>query len=263
MIRLIKMGLARLMPLQLFGKMFVGYCCLRSRWGCRREALCFLFGMEDEITALVNEHAIAREGGVHPKHRLTGYHDFFTGRISAAERVLDAGCGNGAVAFDVARKTGARVVGVDIDPGHIAEARRRFSHPGVEYRVGDVTVFPGKELFDVVVLSNILEHIEFRTRFLRELTAGTGAKRFLIRVPCEDRDWRVPLRKELGLEWRSDRGHFIEYTEAGFREEAAAAGLAVRHLEVRWGEIWAELIPAVGSQRVSESASLGAEAGNV
>jgi len=65
----------------------------------------------------------------------------------------------------------------------------------------------------------------------------------LIRVPLFERDWRVPLKRELGVEWRLDSTHMTEYTLESFAEEIAGAGLSIIHQEVRWGEIWAEVRP--------------------
>jgi hypothetical protein len=56
-----------------------------------------------------------------------------------------------------------------------------------------------------------------------------------------DRDWRVPLREELGEFHFTDPTHFTEYTRESFEREMAAAGFAVRELQINWGEIWAEV----------------------
>ena len=43
----------------------------------------------------------------------------------AGKRVLDIGCGIGAPAFALARKYGAHVTGIDLEPQHIERATRR------------------------------------------------------------------------------------------------------------------------------------------
>ncbi len=207
------------------------------------EALRFLFRLDSALYRLEGQKAIEYEGGVHTKHRHTGYHDFFVSRIRRDERVLDIGCGVGAVAYDVAEKAGAHVVGIDLDPNNIAKARNRYSHPRVEYRVGNVLEDVVAGPFDVVILSNILEHLPERPAFLRHLIEVTQPSRIFIRVPLFERDWRVPLKQELGVEWRLDSTHKTEYTLESFNEEIATAGLAVSYKEVRWGEIWAEVVP--------------------
>jgi hypothetical protein len=59
-------------------------------------------------------------------------------------------------------------------------------------------------------------------------------------VPLSTRDWRVPLRKELGLFHFSDPTHYTEYTQESFEDEIRQAGLQVTDLRINWGEIWAE-----------------------
>ena len=58
-------------------------------------ALRELFSMQDELMHELEQTAIRYEGGIHPKHRVMGYHRFFVERIKAGEKVLDIGCGNG------------------------------------------------------------------------------------------------------------------------------------------------------------------------
>jgi len=39
----------------------------------------------------------------------------------------------------------------------------------------------------------------------------------------------------------SDGTHCTEYTRESFEEEMRAAGLSVTHMQINWGEIWAEV----------------------
>ncbi len=169
------------------------------------------------------------------------YHDFFTSRIASHNRVLDIGCGIGAVAYDIATTSGAQVVGMDINAESIKTARQRYQHPRLEFRTGDALETLLGEKFSVVILSNVLEHLPGRPAFLRRVQETLQPKRMLIRVPLFERDWRVPLKKELGVEWRLDDTHETEYTLESFADEMRAAGLTTHTLEVRWGEIWAEV----------------------
>ena len=79
-----------------------------------RSAMRVLLRADDFLTKCINRLAIEYDGGVHVKHRLMKYHDFFVERISPGERVLDVGCGYGAVAYSVASRAGAVVVGIDL-----------------------------------------------------------------------------------------------------------------------------------------------------
>jgi SAM-dependent methyltransferase len=68
--------------------------------------------------------------------------------------VLDAGCGTGRVAIELARH-GIDVVGVDADPSMIATARDRASQ--LDWREQDLTTLALDRTFDLVVMAgNVL-----------------------------------------------------------------------------------------------------------
>ena len=209
-----------------------------------KEALGFLFRMDETLYRLHGEVAIKYGGGVHPKHRLTNYHDFFVARIGGARRVLDIGCGHGDLALAVAQQTDAEAVfGIDMGKVNIKIAQKKNHHPKVTYEIGDALTHFTDQTFDLVILSNVLEHLPGRPFFLKRVLGRIQPERILIRVPVIERDWRVPLKKELGIEWRLDPTHETEYTLESFAAEMEEAGLEVTHQEVRWGEIWAETKP--------------------
>jgi SAM-dependent methyltransferase len=185
---------------------------------------------------LISFLSIKNEGGIHPKHRLIGYHDFFLTNLTASDRVLDIGCGNGALTLDVASKV-KEVVGIDIESKNIDQAKSKHSRYNLKYVVGDATKDLTGEKFDVIILSNVLEHIEKRIDFMKSLRGI--ADKYLIRVPTFDRDWIPLYKKELGLEWRLDLTHFTEFTKDTFNLELQEAGYRVESLSVQFGEIWA------------------------
>lgn len=202
-------------------------------------ALCTL---DNLIYRAISVTSVWYDGGLHAKHRLTRYHDFFLERVAPGERVLDIGCGNGALAADLARRGRATVTGVDQDPTAIRSARSRHAGMGLTFVEGDARMVPAGG-FDVVILSNVLEHLEGRIAFLQDTMNRSGARRLLVRVPLFERDWRVPLKRELGVDFRLDPTHCIEYTVEEFETEIAAAGLVIEERQVRWGEIWATCRP--------------------
>src|SRR6185436_15922498 len=72
----------------------------------------------------------------------------------APRSVLDAGCGTGRVAIELAR-CGVEVVGVDRDSSMIATARRLA--PDLHWLQSDVTTLDLERTFDVVVMAgNVL-----------------------------------------------------------------------------------------------------------
>lgn len=91
----------------------------------------------------------------------------------AGARVLDAGCGTGALAVEAARR-GARVVAVDLSPTLVALARERLPRDlggggTIEFLVGDM-LDPALGRFDHVVAMDSLIH--YRARDAVRVLAG-------------------------------------------------------------------------------------------
>jgi SAM-dependent methyltransferase len=192
----------------------------------------------------IGAFASAAECGLHPKHRLMNYHKFFVDNVSEGEGVLDIGCGNGALLRDVALKTRWCVVGVEINKQNVDLAIKRLADlPNIEIVHADIHEYRGQKHFDSIILSNVLEHLDKRAELLRYLKEQFKPKQFLIRVPMFEREWLVPYKKELGVEWRLDTTHEIEYTEEEFRIELTMAGLEIRKIMFKWGEIYAVAVP--------------------
>ena len=86
-------------------------------------------------------------------------------------------------------------------------------------------------------MSNVLEHIDKRIDFLKDIKRI--GKIFLIRVPLINRDWKVILKKNMGVEYRLDKTHFIEYKTESFKQELSEAGYNIISIEKRFGELYA------------------------
>lgn len=208
------------------------------------DALKLLF----EIDALTYEleGIKAREygNGTHTKHKHINYHKFFTDNIKKGNNVLDIGSSYGELVLDIASKASpGKVVGVEIEEDKVKIANSKKLPANLSIVLGDATENLPEEHFDVVTLSNVLEHIEDRVELLKEIVKKYSPKKVIIRVPAFDRDWRVPLKKELGIDYRLDDTHYVEYTQEGFEEEMKKAGLVLKNKTVNWGEIWAVLEP--------------------
>lgn len=233
-----------LIPSRLRTGLQTGLLVLDSRNSDPGIGLARLLRMRDKIDWVINERAMSYGKGEHPKHRLTRYHDFFIQRIRDGERILDVGCGYGAVARSIARaRPQCEVVGIDQDPVRLGQALGSDNPPNLRFVKGDATQSVPGGPWNTVVLSNVLEHIEDRIAFLKSLQASTSAARYLIRVPLFERDWQMALRRELGIDFRSDNDHKIEHTRAEFLAEISAAGLAAANMQTLWGEIWADCEP--------------------
>jgi len=228
----------RLLPARWREGFLTGLFVLDSR-GEPRRGLAQMLRLQDRLDWVTNERAVAFGDGVHPKHRLTRYHDFFVQHIPEGARVLDIGCGVGAVARSIAtRVKGSEVVGADRDDGRLAEARASKNPNNLSFVKTDVCDSLPDGPWHAVVLSNVLEHIEDRVGFLKSILETANPKRVLIRVPHFERDWKMPMRKELGLNYFSDAEHFIEHRLDELQTELAEAGLRPMVTHTLWGEIW-------------------------
>ena len=214
-----------------------------SRLDDTAQASVNLLRLGEDINWYINAAALRYGNGIHPKHRLTNYHEYFVNRIKKGEKVLDVGCGYGALANELAQ-SGAVVTGIDIKEENITKARRKFSHEMLTFRIGDITSDSLTDDIDTVVLSNVLEHIENRIDLLKRLSVPPGAKRFLIRVPMINRDWKVFFKKELGMPYFGDPEHFTEYTVNSFFIEMQQAELMINSYEIMWGELYSEVLPS-------------------
>jgi ubiquinone/menaquinone biosynthesis C-methylase UbiE len=88
-------------------------------------------------------------------------------RSGSQTRVLDLGCGDGAVASELVA-AGARVTGADVSP--VAIERARAAHPQIEFETtaSDEPLPFEDAAFDVVVCLNVLEHVADTQHFMSE-----------------------------------------------------------------------------------------------
>ena len=209
-----------------------------------KKDLILLFKIKDEFEQIINNRALSYGNGEHPKHYLTMYHQFFINNVFDGESVIDIGCGYGSVSRSIARaKPNSKILGIDNDKIRLQQALDSDNPTNLSFIYGDIIQHQFKENWDVVVLSNVLEHIENRIKFLLFVNSNTKAKRFLIRIPCYERDWQVPLRDNFGVNYFTDSDHKIEHKLYEFRDEIKQARLEITEVITSWGEIWAVCIP--------------------
>ena len=189
--------------------------------------------------------AIILNDGIHPKHQILRYKEWFLENIETDWTVMDVGSNTGLLASMLSEKA-AFVYGIEINEQNVKAAILSNFKENIEYICADATTYDYSSCrpIDCVSLSNVLEHIEDRTAFLKKLIKNLNwvndkQKRFLIRVPVIDREWIVLYKKQLGLDYRLDQSHFIEYTLESFSEELKLANIVPENVKIRFGEIYA------------------------
>jgi len=189
--------------------------------------------------------AIVLNEGVHPKHQILKYKEWFLDNVSEGWTILDVGCNTGLLAFLLCKKA-AFVYGIEVNKEHVDIAKSHYNADNIEYICADATNYDYSSCrpIDCVTLSNVLEHIEHRVDFLKRIIrqvnwAREEQKRFLFRVPQIDREWLVPYKKEMGVEYRLDPTHYVEYTLESFTKEMDEAGIRIINVDTRFAEIYA------------------------
>lgn len=85
--------------------------------------------------------------------------------LPADSNVLDAGSGFGQYSWRMSsRYKGWKITGIDINKNDIADCNVFFQKTGrsdrVNFRSGDLTVLGEKELYDLIITVDVMEHIE-------------------------------------------------------------------------------------------------------
>jgi len=198
----------------------------------------YLLKLHNFIYYRISVLVVQINNGLHPKHRIMNYHKFFLDNIEQGSNILDIGCGIGALTYTVSKKA-RKIVACDYNANSISIAKRKYSRENIQYIIANAIEFEFRDKFDYIILSNVLEHIQDRNIFLEKLRPL--AKFILIRVPMINRSWITLFKKELGLEYRLDKTHQIEYTLNSFIDEMRRANLELIHYSIQFGEIWAKL----------------------
>ena len=188
--------------------------------------------------------AIVLNNGVHPKHSIMKYKEWFVNNIQDDWVVLDVGCNTGMM-VDVMSKKAKFIYGIEIEKKYINKAKSRYKKVNIEFFNADATSFDYTNLdaIDCVTLSNVLEHIEQRVEFLDKLVSQIkwrDKKRLLIRVPMIDREWISVYKRDIGVDYRLDPTHYTEYTFEEFEEELHEADLKIVNHHIKFGEIYAK-----------------------
>jgi len=113
------------------------------------------------------------------------------GPLSSSEKILDVGCGNGNL-LEMINRASPRVqlVGLDFSPGLLKNARIRLKNKARLVN-GDALALPfSNNEFDVVILSEVLEHLSNPSKGLAEAKRVLKKNgRFLLTFPNASSYW--------------------------------------------------------------------------
>ncbi|MEE9302102.1 MAG: methyltransferase domain-containing protein [Alphaproteobacteria bacterium] len=113
-------------------------------------------------------------------------------------RLLDVGCSGGFM-VEAAREQGFEASGIDLDPVSIAYAREHY--PDNHFFRGTIEEFaPGREPFDTVYCSEVVEHVPDANRFVAEIAGLMRPGAVLYLTTPDISHWRRPKNV---LEWNA------------------------------------------------------------
>lgn len=135
--------------------------------------------------------------------------------------VLDVGCGQGSLLQDLRPlRPQARYAGVDFSEKALEVARQRA--PDAEFAALDLTRAHLERRFDLVLCTDVVEHIEDDDAAFTNLAAMTG--RWLLVSTLQGR-----MRP-----YEAQVGHYRNYAHGELQAKIEATGLRVRRV-VQWG----------------------------
>jgi demethylmenaquinone methyltransferase/2-methoxy-6-polyprenyl-1,4-benzoquinol methylase len=153
--------------------------------------------------------------------------------VEANDVVLDVATGTGAVARELIRQKGCRVVGVDQSPEMLAEARRRSPQLRFVRASADALPFPDKS-FDALTFTYLLRYVPDPQATLRELarvvrpSGSIAALEFAVPHGLWRPPWEVYVRGVLPLAGR--------VLSQGWAQVGGFLGNSIRDFYARWPE---------------------------
>ncbi|WGD30034.1 methyltransferase [Ancylobacter sp. WKF20] len=137
------------------------------------------------------------------------------------ETVLDVGCGQGSMLQSLMPlRPAARYTGIDFSEGALKVARERA--PGAEFMAFDVLNGTLDRRHDLVLCTDVVEHIEDDVTAIRNIAAMTGKYLLVSTLQGTMRPYEYKV------------GHYRNYAHGELQAKIEANGLKVRRV-VQWG----------------------------
>ncbi len=160
--------------------------------------------------------------------------------------LLDVGCGNGSKLAMLNLPPSCQVVGVDISEGALSLARSTVETAA--FQLLDIEKEPHAGRFDVVICSEVLEHLDSDVDALENIREACGGS-FIITVPAKPLD---PIGRQVG--------HIRHYTKRELHDKLTGAGFEVVQMR-SWGFPFHTLYRII-LNRFSDSARLNLGGGS-
>jgi len=231
--------------------------------------------MTDAKTARDRADMPGGTGNVLDRRSLADSHRQLASLLVPGLRVLDVGCGTGAITADVADVVGAEgmAVGTDISQALLEQARARHrSRPQLYFARADVFAMPFGQAFDIVTAARVLQWLANPGAALSAMcrAARRGGIVLVLDYDHEQIEWTPAPPPSMQrfyaafLSWRADAGFdnaIAGRLPAMFESVGAAdVALSLQHEFTRRGDsgfvqrasIWADVAATRGHQMVRD-----------
>lgn len=174
------------------------------------------------------------QGAVHPKH-LIDSKLWFEQYLKKRDVVLDLGCGHGQTALRIAKKVKS-VVGAEINEALLEigwQSIRNLRTKNIVLMKMDANKkFPFKDgYFDKVLCSDVLEHLDQRTKAISEINRVLEKGGMLMLVTDNPNTSWKKLQRSVGVFYYADLDHKYEYPLAEIKKLLAGKGFEVKSVE--------------------------------
>ena len=156
----------------------------------------------------------------------------------AARRVLDVGCGTGALGEEIKKRGDVEVVGIELDERMAAEAGSRLDGVIVaDVEEGGLEKRLEPSSFDCIVFADVLEHLKDPWGVLKRMTVFMRDGGLIVASLPNVRHFTTVRSLVLGGRWPyrergvHDRTHLRFFTLKNIRDMFGDAGLAILRVE--------------------------------
>ncbi len=205
----------------------------------------------------VAAEAYDRFMGVHSRQLAPQLVDF--ARVAAKDRVLDVGCGPGALTTELVRRLGAASVAA-VDPSESFVAAARDRHPGVDVRRAAAEALPyADRAFDAALAQLVVHFMTDPVAGLREMARVTRSDGVIAACVWDHAGERTPIStfwratRDLGLPTQDEsaragarEGHLVELFKASGLRHVENTVLVARMAYSSFDEWWEPITLGVG-----------------
>lgn len=180
-------------------------------------------------------------------------------RVTPGDRVLDVGCGPGALTAELVNRLGAGSVAA-VDPSESFVAAARDRHPGVDVRRATADALPYSDrVFDAALAQLVVHFMPDPVAGLREMARVTRPDGVVAACVWDHAGERTPVStywraaRDLGLSTRDESalpgardGHLVALFEASGLRHVQDTELVARTEYARFDDWWEPLTFGVG-----------------